>query len=48
MSILNQLAAALSNGSVEIIDLTHTLEERTPIFKLPDHFAQQLPVFQLE
>jgi len=48
MSLLNQLAAALSNGSVEIIDLTHTLEERTPIFKLPDQFAQQLPFFQLE
>ena len=48
MSLLNQLAKALSSGSVEIIDLTHTLEERTPIFKLPDQFAQQIPVFQLE
>ena len=48
MSLLNQLATALSNGSVEIIDLTHTLEERTPIFKLPDQFAQQIQVFRLE
>src|SRR5688500_16783001 len=47
MSLLQQLSEALSGGKVEIIDLTHTLEERTPIIPLPDPNAQQLP-FRLE
>ena len=47
MSLLNQLATALSNGSVEVIDLTHTLEERTPIIPLPEPNHQQWP-FRME
>ncbi|MFE4196191.1 cyclase family protein [Paenarthrobacter sp. NPDC056912] len=39
MSVLAGLTAALSNGSVEIIDLTTPLSSETPILNLPQPFA---------
>ena len=47
MSLLKQLTTALSDGSVEVIDLTHTLEERTQCIPLPEPNHQQWP-FRLE
>ncbi|MBV9172090.1 MAG: cyclase family protein [Chloroflexi bacterium] len=39
MSLLTELTAALAAGSVEVIDLTAPLSERTPILQLPPPFA---------
>lgn len=39
MSVLAGLAAALSHGSIEIIDLTTPLSSATPILNLPEPFA---------
>jgi kynurenine formamidase len=39
MSVLSELLAALASGSVEVIDLTAPLSERTPVLKLPPPFA---------
>lgn len=47
MSVLNQLAHALSTGGVRIIDLTSKLSSQTPILKLPEQFGQTAP-FELE
>ena len=47
MSVLNELLEALASGSVEVIDLTAPLSERTPVLRLPpplantQHFALQ-------
>ncbi|SDN68319.1 cyclase family protein [Pseudomonas poae] len=43
MAILRQLAKALTDQSIEIIDLTHTLETRTPVIQLPTEFRQSAP-----
>lgn len=40
MSILSQLAAALSDGSVRVVDLTQPLGPDTPVIGLPDIFGQ--------
>ncbi|MDE0898993.1 MAG: cyclase family protein [Longimicrobiales bacterium] len=40
MSVLNQLATALSDGSVRVIDLTLPLSPETPVIGLPDMFGQ--------
>ncbi|MGY8779268.1 MAG: cyclase family protein [Longimicrobiales bacterium] len=40
MSVLNQLATALSDGSVRVIDLTQPLSPETPVIGLPDMFGQ--------
>ncbi len=40
MSVLNQLAAALSDGSVRVVDLTQPLGPDTPVIGLPDIFGQ--------
>ena len=40
MSILNQLAAALSDGDIEVVDLTHTLDPDFPVIILPPEFGQ--------
>ncbi len=40
MSILTQLAGALSSGSVQVIDLTHTLDPDFPVIILPPEFGQ--------
>ena len=39
MPVLSDLAAALADGSVEVVDLTQPLSERTPILQLPPPFA---------
>jgi kynurenine formamidase len=39
MSLLAQLAAAVADGSVEVIDLTAPLSETTPVLRLPEPFA---------
>jgi kynurenine formamidase len=39
MSLLTDLTAALAGGSVEVVDLTAPLSERTPILQLPPPFA---------
>ena len=36
---LQSLAAALADGSVQVIDLTQPLHEKTPVLKLPEPFA---------
>src|SRR5689334_6750144 len=43
MSVLEQLAAALAEGSVEIVDLTAPLSAQTPILALPEQFGQTWP-----
>ena len=40
MSVLNQLATALSDGSERVIDLTQPLSPETPVIGLPDMFGQ--------
>lgn len=40
MTLLQQLAKALVDQSVEVIDLSHTLESRTPIIQLPPQYGQ--------
>jgi kynurenine formamidase len=39
MSLLAQLVAAMSDGSVEVVDLTAPLSETTPILQLPEPFG---------
>src|SRR5690348_16143879 len=39
MGTLDALVEALRGGSVDIVDLTQTLSERTPILQLPPPFA---------
>ena len=39
MSVLTQLAAALADGSVTVVDLTQPLGPDTPVIGLPDIFA---------
>jgi kynurenine formamidase len=43
MPVLAQLLAAVADGSVEIVDLTAPLSERTPILHLPEPFANTVP-----
>jgi kynurenine formamidase len=43
MSVLQQLAAALKDGSVEVVDLTAPLSTQTPILALPEQFGQTWP-----
>src|SRR3954469_15132781 len=43
MPVLQDLAAALAGGSVEIVDLTAPLSAETPILALPEQFGQTLP-----
>jgi kynurenine formamidase len=40
MSVLNQLAAALADGSVRVVDLTEPLSPDTPVIGLPEIFGQ--------
>ena len=47
MSDLNTLAAALVDGSVQVIDLTSPLHSETPRLALPPEFGQTA-VFELE
>jgi kynurenine formamidase len=43
MPVLQELAAALAGGSVEIVDLTAPLSSQTPILTLPEPFGQTWP-----
>ena len=47
MSVLAQLADALRDGSIEVVDLTAPLSSQTPLLELPPHFGQTA-AFQLE
>lgn len=47
MSVLSDLTAALSSGSIEVIDLTAPLTSETPLLELPPEFGQTA-AFQLE
>jgi kynurenine formamidase len=40
MSVLTELAAALSRGEVEVVDLTSPLSSDTPVIQLPPEFGQ--------
>jgi kynurenine formamidase len=40
MSVLKQLASAMADGSVQVIDLTQPLSPETPVIGLPDMFGQ--------
>ncbi len=40
MSLLTDLAAAVSSGRVEVVDLTAPLSDQTPILILPEQFGQ--------
>ncbi|MBI3434429.1 MAG: cyclase family protein, partial [Proteobacteria bacterium] len=42
-TLLTQLAAAIANGTVRIIDLTQTLRPSTPVIQLPLPFAPSNP-----
>jgi kynurenine formamidase len=47
MAVLHELLAAVSDGRVEVIDLTAPLRESTPILMLPEPFGNTRP-FRLE
>nr|WP_319383657.1 cyclase family protein [uncultured Roseibium sp.] len=40
MTLLENLAGALTGGSIEIVDLTHTLDPDFPVIVLPPEFGQ--------
>lgn len=46
MTVLSDLARALADGSVTVVDLTQPLSETTPILLLPEPFANT-PTFEL-
>ena len=43
MSTLLTLVNALSTGSIQVIDLTQTLSNETPVLQLPPQFGQCAP-----
>jgi kynurenine formamidase len=43
MTLLGDLVAALSDGTVQVVDLTSPLTAQTPILELPEPFGQTLP-----
>jgi kynurenine formamidase len=43
MTVLQDLVAALSSGSVEVVDLTAPLSAQTPILNLPEPLGQTAP-----
>lgn len=47
MPLLEQLASALADRSIEVVDLTNTLSADTPTLRLPDPFANLID-FSLE
>lgn len=47
MTVLAELASAVHGGSVEIVELTATLSDRTPVLQLPEPFANT-PGFAME
>ena len=47
MSLLDGLSKAITEGTIEIVDLTAPLSASTPILQLPEPFANTIP-FRLE
>src|SRR3954467_1453991 len=47
MSILGEFAEALTDGRIDVVDLTAPLSDRTPVIQLPPPFGQTA-TFQLE
>src|SRR6476646_10702277 len=47
MSVLQDVAAALTGGGVRVVDLTAPLSANTPVIQLPPEFAQTAR-FELE
>src|SRR6266498_3394373 len=47
MSVLSNLVSGISQGTIEVIDLTAPLSDKTPILQLPDPFANTIS-FALE
>ncbi|WP_084956344.1 cyclase family protein [Thermoactinospora rubra] len=47
MSVLRSLVESLRSGTVEIVDLTAPLSDKTPILRLPEPFGNTIP-FRLE
>ncbi|AMU10800.1 cyclase [Burkholderia cenocepacia] len=45
--ILKQFSEAIAKGTIEVIDLSHTLQARTPIIGLPPQYGQTAP-FRLD
>jgi kynurenine formamidase len=43
MSVLTELATAVSSGRIEVLDLTAPLHHETPILALPEQFGQTQP-----
>jgi kynurenine formamidase len=43
MTLLSELVAAVSEGQIEVVDLTAPLSSQTPILALPDNFGQTWP-----
>src|SRR5690606_28178651 len=43
MALLSDLVDAIASGTVEVVDLTAPLTERTPILALPEQFGQTEP-----
>ena len=39
LQVLEALVAALAEGSVEVVDLSHPLSDRTPVIDLPEPFV---------
>jgi kynurenine formamidase len=47
MSVLRSFMDSVRNGSIEVIDLTAPLTDKTPILQLPEPFSNTIP-FRLE
>jgi kynurenine formamidase len=47
MSVLSELVSGIASGSIEVVDLTAPLSDRTPILQLPEPFGNTVP-FTLE
>jgi kynurenine formamidase len=43
MTLLSDLTAAITSGSIEVVDLTAPLSSQTPILALPEQFGQTWP-----
>jgi kynurenine formamidase len=43
MSVLSELVSGIASGSIEVVDLTAPLSDRTPILQLPEPFGNTVP-----
>ena len=46
-NVLNELAAMLAGGGVEVVDCTGVLGPETPLLKLPPDFAKDTPAIEI-